>query len=215
MAAYRVKICSLLIALIFIYPGNALGSEAKRKRYVDIQPREHAFAETAITVGTLYVISATGYYLTNREEVRQNATLKNAIENISQVTNFDNDRITANWGVHIYFGNLLYQTFRARSYSKTDAFLLTALQSALFEFTIEVVQEPVSLEDVINTPILGCILGRGLELASLPLLNSDFWMWRGLGHILNPPTIFGFYERSVSVAPMVGAVNGALFQVRF
>lgn len=199
-------------------PSQQVEPEIKKEytRYNEVTPRSHSLGETMIYVGSFYILSGVGYYLTNQDEIHYNGNIKLYVQNLGTVTNFDNDRPSANWMTHVYFGNLAYLSFRARSYTKADAFLLTALQSALFEFTVENIQEPASLEDLINTPLFGAILGQSLEWASLPLLNSDLWILRTLGHILNPPTIFwGFYEGKVDVVANVGKVNSLAFQVRF
>jgi hypothetical protein len=201
----------------FSFHCNAAEQE-QRTRFQEVTPRSHSFRETALLVLGLYSVNVLGYYLINKDEIEQNATLQKYLTNLSKSTNFDNDRPTVNWGIHVYTGSLLYQTFRARSYSKTDAFLLTTLQSALFELTIEIVEEPSSVEDLVNTPVFGSLLGRGLELGSFPLLNSDSGFLRILGHLMNPPTLLGsFYEgrTTVTVAPMVGKINGISLQARF
>jgi hypothetical protein len=41
---------------------------------------------------------------------------------------------------------------------------MAAISSALFEFTVEVYTEPASVQDLYQTPILGSILGLGLEM---------------------------------------------------
>lgn len=187
---------------------------AKRKKYVEVTPREHTSGETALYLASLYGVSGVIYYFTSTEKIHENASLDNFSHNFGRVIIFDTDSPNANWIVHVYSGSQCYLFYRGRSYTKTSAFLLTALQSALFEFTIEVIQEKASLEDLINTPILGSILGRGFELASIDLLNSDSWFLRTLGHLINLPTLFGF-NQGVVYPIIQGETKGLGLQVRF
>jgi hypothetical protein len=96
-----------------------------------------------------------------------------------------------------------YEFYRGRSYSLTDAFFMTLIQECLFQFTVETLIQPTGLENVANTTVVGSLLGRGLELASLPLLNSDFWLFRGFGYVLNLPALFGLYEGKVKAMPVI------------
>lgn len=203
MKRVRFVIALLMTALI---NGQMVAAE-----YREVIPRDHEFKETALYVSALYVISAVGFFLINEEKLHLNASA----QYFGELVVFDNDLPTANWGVHVLTGSQTYLFYRAKSYTKTDAFLLTALQSALFEFTIEFVQEPASIEDLINTPLLGSLLGRGFEVLSLPLLNSDVWILRALGHLINLPTLLGLAENQVEFAPILGRSTGLILQVRF
>jgi len=188
---------------------------AGRKRYVEVTPREHSFVETFSYVGSIYFLLGIGYYFTSKEKIERNASFENVTNNFGRVVIFDTDSPNANWVVHSLAGSQAYLFYRARSYSKSGAFFLTMLQSALFEFTLEIIQEPASLEDLINTPLIGSALGRGFELASIELLNSDFLLARALGHLINLPTLFGLYEGVVTY-PIVGPqAVGLGLQVKF
>lgn len=181
-------------------------------RYVEVTPREHETKETVLYVGSLYVFTAAGFTWINWDKLQQNADLNN----FGKMVVFDNDLPTSNWGVHVFTGSQCYLFYRARSYSKIDSLLLTALQSALFEFTVEFLQEKASLEDLINTPLVGGLLGVGFEKASLPLLNSGVLPLKLLGHLINLPTALGLYEGQVEAAPIISTKTAGLFvKVRF
>ncbi len=84
---------------------------------------------------------------------------------------------------------------------------MTAIQSALFEFTIEVYTEPASVQDLYITPVVGAVLGFVLEEISIKLLNQDFFLWRGIGHLINPLSLFGFYEGKVKMIPSLESAS--------
>lgn len=201
MSRLRTLIPGFLIATLLGGPATRCFAEEK-KRYVEVTPRDHKSGETFLYLGALYVLSGLGYYLTSREKIQANASLNNYANNFGRVVLFDTDSPNANWIVHLYTGSQTYVFYRGRSYTKTSAFLLTMAQSALFEFTLEVIQEPASLEDLINTPVLGSVLGRGFELASIELLNSEFIGFRLIGRLFNLPSVFGLYE-GVTLVPVI------------
>jgi hypothetical protein len=192
----------VIVALMLACPAAFAGEE--RARYVEATPRPHSFGESALYVGAIYVGSLGGYLLLSREEVIPNATLQNYFSNFGSMTFFDQDSPGSNWGIHFLTGMLLYQFYRARSYSKVDAFFMGLISECLFQFTVETLIQPTALENVSNTTIVGSILGRSMELASLPLLNSDFFLFRALGHVINLPVLLGLYEGKVRAVPIVG-----------
>ncbi|MFN8369551.1 MAG: DUF3943 domain-containing protein [Bacteriovoracaceae bacterium] len=112
------------------------------------------------------------------------------------------DEATWNWIIHPLNGSQIYLIYRANGYSRLSAVGMTFLQSALFEFTTEVYTEPASIQDLYQTPILGSVVGLFFEVISLDFLNSDSTFLRGVGHIMNPSTLFDFYEGRVYFAPM-------------
>ena len=59
---------------------------------------------------------------------------------------------------------------------------MTFISSTLFEFTVEIYTEPAKVQDLYQTPILGSVLGVGLETLSLYLLNTG----NSFGRILKP-----------------------------
>jgi hypothetical protein len=116
---------------------------------------------------------------------------------------FDQDEPFWNFFVHPIMGSQLYLYYRANGYTKWEAFELTSLSSMLFEFTVEIYSEPASFQDLYNTPVFGTILGLGLEKLSLEMLNSDNVVSRFFGHVINPSTLFWFYDGKVEVTPLI------------
>ncbi len=185
-------------------------------RYQETTARPHDFIESFRYVSIIYVVTTAGYLYISQDEVFHNASLQNYARNFGNMTFFDEDLPSANWGVHLLTGSLAYEFYRGRSYSLADAFFMTLIQECLFQFTVETMIQPTGLENVANTTIVGSLIGRGLELASLPLLNSDFWLYRGFGYVLNLPALFGLYEGKVKVMPVVDRKKTALnIQIEF
>jgi len=86
---------------------------------------------------------------------------------------------------------------------------MSFISTVLFEFTVEIYTEPASIQDIFQTPVLGAVLGLGLETASLYLLNSGVPGSKFLGHILNIYTLFWFYEGKIKVIPMYDGPKSA------
>lgn len=118
---------------------------------------------------------------------------------------FDQDEPFWNLFVHPIMGSQLFLYYRAHGYSRWEAFKMAGLSSMLFEFTVEIYSEPASLQDLYNTPVFGTVLGIGLERLSLNLLNSDNAVSRFFGHVINPSTLFWFYDGKVELAPLIGS----------
>jgi len=200
--------------------GSCLAKEAAlndpRTRYEEAAPRPHDFIESFRYVSIIYVVTTAAYLYTSRDEVFNNGSLQNYARNFGNLTFFDQDLPASNWGVHLLTGSLAYEFYRGRSYSLTDAFFMTLIQECLFQFTVETLIQPTGLENVANTTIVGSLIGRGLELASLPLLNSDFWLFRGFGYVLNLPALFGLYEGKTKVMPIIESKKtGLSVQIHF
>lgn len=166
--------------------------------------RSHTFGESASIVAALYPIGWLGYYLTQKSTFENKGSWKNYRRNFGEIV-FDKDGPIWNWVVHPISGSQMYLLFRAYGYSRWDSFFLTTIEEALFEFTTEIYTEPASIQDLYQTPVLGSILGMAIETASMALLNSGSGALRVFGHIINPTTLFWFYEGEVISTPIIGA----------
>ena len=82
------------------------------------------------------------------------------------------------------------------------------ISSALFEFTVEIYTEPASVQDLYQTPIFGSLIGVGIERLSLYLLNTGNAFGRFFGHLLNPSTLFWFYEGKIIITPQLDGKGG-------
>ena len=176
----------------------------KKPRYQYSEPREHDLVEDLAHLGFIYSINIVLYVATQPETVKEEGSFEKYRKNFGRTVLFDNDREFWNWLVHPYSGSQLYLYFRANSYSPADAFRMSFFSSLLFEYTIEVYTEPASMEDLINTPILGSVLGYFFEHASMKLLNSDYLLARWLGHLINPFSLLPFFKEKMIIIPQVG-----------
>jgi len=80
------------------------------------------------------------------------------------VTNpvMDQDEAWVNYIAHPYWGATYYIRGRERGLDKGQSFLLSAFLSTLFEYGLEAFAEPVSIQDLIITPVLGSLVGEYL-----------------------------------------------------
>ncbi len=68
------------------------------------------------------------------------------------------------WGInyigHPYFGSAYYVRARHRGYDRQDSFWYSAIMSTIYEYGIEALFEPVSIQDLIFTPVGGAVVGE-------------------------------------------------------
>ncbi len=153
-------------------------------------------------IGGIYLVSWPLYYASQPAEFREEGSFKKFGDNFGEIV-FDNDEPFWNWIVHPYSGTQLFLYYRANGYSRLDSFKMTFISSTLFEFLVEIYTEPASAQDIYQTPILGSLGGLVFENTSMYLLNSDYRLLRIVGHILNPATLFWFYEGKTLVTPII------------
>ena len=80
----------------------------------------------------------------------------------NNVTNpvLDGDDWYINFALHPYWGATYYTRARERGLDRTESFMTAVAWSALFEFTSEALFEPVSLQDLVVTPVAGALIGE-------------------------------------------------------
>lgn len=190
-------------------------SRSPEYRYSYIN-RRHSMSESLKHIAAIYGVTWVVYPLTQPEVVREKGSWENYRRNFGQLV-FDKDEPFWNWFVHPISGSQLYLYYRANGYSRIDSLGMAFISSTLFEFTVEIYTEPASVQDLFQTPMIGSFLGVGLENLSLYLLNSGNAFGRVVGHILNPATLFWFYEGKVQVIPQTNLNNthGLLFTMEF
>jgi len=194
--------------LEFNAPLNATELERSRplgrpnRTIYSYQDRHHTRQETFRHVGIIYGVSWVAYPLTQPDTVRRRATWTRYRHNFGQLV-FDQDEPFWNWFVHPLSGSQLYLYYRANGFSRSSALGLAFVSSTLFEFTIEVFTEPASFQDLYQTPILGSVLGLGIEKLSLVMLNTGNPVAVFFGHLINPCTLFPFFEGKALATPTV------------
>ncbi len=177
--------------LTFIYLGATLLFQANslaQESYF-YKDREHTKDEIYNDIKFVFGISIIAYPLTQWDTVRNDGSWDVYRKNFGRIV-FDRDEPFWNYMVHPYTGSQMFLYYRARSYSYADSLALTFVSSTIFEFFIEVYTEPASVQDLYQTPVLGAVMGYGLEQLSMNLLNSNSKVSRFFGHIINPMTMF-------------------------
>ena len=164
--------------------------------------RDISFNETLINVSIVQSVFVIGYIAGQYETIRDEGSFKNWYTNIGK-THFDKDSYDYNIITHVGNAHYAYLFYRSRGYTKINSFALTTIGSTIFEYLIETVTEPPSVQDLWQTPVLGSLLGMGTESLSLYLLNQDFIVTDVLGYILNPFTILPFSHYNTRAVPII------------
>ena len=126
------------------------------------------------------------YYLASQSEVLgQEGSFHNWYSNPAS-PHFDKDFYDFNLVRHTLAGSFYYGYYRTFGDTRQRSLALSTLSVLLFEFTIEVATERPSWQDIYQTPVLGALLGMGLEDLSLACLRSPWKPVRVLGYVFNP-----------------------------
>ncbi|WP_316369024.1 DUF3943 domain-containing protein [Candidatus Thiodiazotropha sp. CDECU1] len=96
------------------------------------------------------------------EEDKEEYTFEKWWDNVSH-PRWDPDEWYINYILHPYWGMTYYTRGRERGLSETGAFWFSFTLSSIYEFGLEALFEPVSVQDVIFTPTLGAWLGWYFE----------------------------------------------------
>lgn len=181
--------------------------------YID---RKHSLKESMSLISAMYGVTWAVYPLSQPKVFKENGSWKNYRNNFGKLV-FDQDEPFWNWFVHPISGSQLYLFYRANGYSRINSMGMAFLSSALFEFTVEIYTEPASVQDLYQTPVLGSFLGVGIESLSMYLLHTGNSFAKVLGHIINPSTLFWFYEGKIQIVPQTNFKdsNGLLMTMEF
>ena len=111
-------------------------------------------------IGVLYVLpdNISGW----DEEARENYSFSKWVDNVTNPVVRDGDEWWINYILHPYWGGTYYIRARERGLDETQSFLFSTLLSTLYEFGAEALFEPVSIEDLIITPVVGSLVGEYL-----------------------------------------------------
>jgi hypothetical protein len=190
------------------------GIDQEKSRFVRYHygyfDREHSAIESWKHLGGIFLVSAAAYPLTQPNVFRDDkGSWDKYKKNLGRVV-FDQDEPFWNWIVHPISGSQLYLYYRANGYTKASSMMMGFASSTIFEFAVEIYSEPASVQDLYQTPMLGTILGIGLENLSMYFLNTGNPLAKFFGHLLNPSTLFWFYEGKVTIIPEVRKDYGKL-----
>ncbi|MBO9665352.1 MAG: DUF3943 domain-containing protein [Bdellovibrio sp.] len=174
--------------LVLAFFGQAHAEEEApqtEERYVQISRTDFTGTERAINFGLMYAGQWIVYGITQEETIREHGSFSNWITNMWH-PEYDKDTYDYNIFKHAISGQLYYQWYRSRGYTEQRAFLWSFMSSLAFEFTIETVTERPSFQDMYLTPVLGSVLGMGMERVSLYFHSKKSWPYRALGFLFNP-----------------------------
>lgn len=177
----------------------ATGSRTGLYRY-GYNDRAHTTEETIKNVGIVYGLTWVFYPLVQPKVFKVQDGVGQYKNNFGKLV-FDKDEPIWNFFVHPISGSQLFLLYRAQGYSRMQALGLTTISSTLFEATVEILTEPASVQDLYMTPILGTVLGLGIESLSMSLLNSGNTTAKIFAHIINPATLLPLYEGRTLIIP--------------
>jgi len=178
----------------------AAGQEERQAYHLSI-PSEQQW-DTWKQVSLLYAGQWSYYLVGQNENLRQHGSFHNWVSNPGN-PHFDKDFYDFNLVLHTMTGSLYYGYYRAFGSSRPRSLALSTLSVLLFEFSVETVTERPSFQDIYQTPVLGAVLGMGLEDLSLLCLESRYAPVRGMGYLLNPFTLVPGSAWQIKLEPQV------------
>jgi hypothetical protein len=112
-----------------------------------------------VTVAALYAApeSVSGW----DDDEKSDYSFKKWGDNVTNPV-WDEDRWWLNYVLHPYWGGAYYIRGRERGLDRLQAFWYSALLSTMFEYGAEALYEPVSIQDVVITPVVGFLVGEYL-----------------------------------------------------
>ncbi len=145
------------------------------------------------------------FYVRNKDARMFDTSLSKWEDNISRKpVSDDGDSFFTNYMVHPFAGLVSFLYYRQMEHELWVAALGSAVQSTIFEYTVEGLVETPSMSDLIATPLLGVPLGYGLERISDWFYNKDGRAAKVAAHILNPMRNFVDNRKVVLFNPLTG-----------
>ena len=175
----------------FIYKDKAITHYTKKVRA----------GQAFFTASLVQLVYVGGYMSTQWDNIQKNGSFDNWRKNFTKI-HFDKDSYDYNIITHVGNAHYSYLFYRAIGYKKFNSFMMTAIGSTFFEFFIETVTEPPSIQDLWQTPVLGTILGMGTESLALLLINSDYKVAHAFAYVFNPFLLFKGSTYKISPVPI-------------
>lgn len=157
--------------------------------------------EAWLTAFLIQFVYIGGYVATQWDNIQENGSVEKWWDHLGML-HFDKDSYDYNIITHIGNAHYSYLFYRAAGYKKINSFVMTAIGSTIFEFLIETVTEPASIQDLWQTPVLGTLLGITTEKLSLILVNSDHKVLNWLGYLFNPFLAFEDSHYQLTTVPI-------------
>lgn len=122
--------------------------------------------DTAYFLGYQFAAVAVLYYGPESlsgwdREAKQNYSFSRWADNVGTPV-WDRDDWWVNYILHPYWGATYYLRARERGLDRRQSFWYSALLSALYEYGAEALFEPVSIQDLVVTPVVGSLVGEYL-----------------------------------------------------
>ena len=146
-----------------------------------------------VVIGVLYVLpeSISGW----DDETKREYNLSKWVDNVTNPVVRDGDVWWVNYILHPYWGGTYYIRGQERGLDETQSFLYSTLLSTLYEYGAEALFEPVSIEDLIITPVVGSLVG---EYLFRPLRN----------HVRSKPGELSWSDKALlTLTDPLGVVN--------
>ena len=122
----------------------------------------------------------------NRDKLRQQPLSERWFENVSRVPVWDHDDWKINYIGHPVAGAFYYTMARNDGMSIAESAVFSALMSTFFwEYGYEAVAERPSIQDLFITPMIGSILGEGMQVLQRKLDSRGGVLWgsRAMGDV--------------------------------
>ncbi len=133
----------------------------------------------------------------------------------------DKDNWEVNYIGHPYFGSVYYVRARQRGFDRQGALLYGTVMSTIYEYGIEALFEPASIQDLIFTPVGGAVVGEYFMIARENILrginqrgyattgdNIKLFFTDPLG-VINKRVdkAFGYKEASIEIVPLLSRTH--------
>jgi len=156
------------------------------------------------------------FYVKKKNDRIFDTSFSDWIDNITKAPEVDDgDSFITNYVTHPLIGSAYYLYYRAMGWGFWGSALGSAVQSTLFEYTVEGTVETPSLPDLLATPGVGVPLGFLLETISDWLITRDSSVAKFAAHIFNPMRNFVHDRKFVLLNPLTGhfEFSGPFFMI--
>ena len=206
------KIRSLVtVSLTAVLLAATLSPSARAQNSADASPaspKKAVVSRDFIKDGAIYYGSIWAFrffYVRNKNSRIYDTSPSKWWDNITRAPETDDgDQFFTNYIVHPFAGYVSYLYYRQMGYGFWGSALGSALQSTIFEYTVEGLVETPSLPDLISTPALGVAIGVAAEEISDWLAGTGNPVAKVLAHAVNPMRNFVKDGRVVLINPLRG-----------
>lgn len=123
----------------------------------------------------------------NKKEITSIPLFKRWWRNVRKGPVWDGDNLIFNYVLHPYAGAAYYMGARSQGFNAVNSFIYAAGISTIFwEYGIEAFMEIPSIQDLLITPIAGCLIGEGFYLLKRHIVANGYELFGSglLGNIV-------------------------------